>query len=54
MAAVVNGGEVKRKLLKISEGTELEVEINTPNAEIYVVVSGMSVMPLTVRFEKEE
>ena len=53
MAAVVNGEEFESKRLKISEGLELECDVPEGDSEIYLVVSGMSVMPLTVRFERK-
>lgn len=49
--AAFDGTEIYSKLLIKDNGYELNVPINSTDAEIYLVVSGMSVMPVTVRFE---
>ena len=53
VAALSDDDYLRNSLLKISNVTELEVPITTMDAEIYLVVSGMSSMPLTVSFEED-
>ena len=49
--AAFNGKEFDSKLLIKDNGYELDVPIDSTDEDIYLVVSGMSVMPLTVSFE---
>ena len=54
VAAMVTGKALKSGLLKSTTEQELEFDVSEDDSEIYLVVSGMSSMPVTVRFEKEE
>lgn len=53
VAAMVTGKDLKSGLLKSTTEQELEFDVSEGDSEIYLVVSGMSSMPLTVRFEEE-
>ena len=54
VAAVVNGENLQSGLLKATTEHELDWKVSKGDSEIYLVVSGMSVMPVTVRFEEGE
>lgn len=53
VAAVVKDGDVEKALLKKSGNLKKECDVQAGDAEIYLVVSGMSSMPLTVSFEED-
>ena len=57
-SAYVQGGSqyapfFAQPVLFITTEQELEFDVSEGDSEIYLVVSGMSSMPLTVRFEEE-